>query len=693
MARHIVETEKFLKEIISELTSHARLAHDTETFGPLGIGGLNPFHGSRAFSHIFATKDDEFYVNFNNKLDWKHKQKLQPIFDDPNRIIYYVNAIFDGTISHFDGLKFNQRIIDCPSIARIDYNKHGKSKFDKESFLSMKYLAQYYKCQQKNDLVLEHIKSNDLYQKDYDGNYIKDIFKGKTIPEYQKVPIELMFEYGCDDARTTYDLGQKILNCINYKDKQYISDRDDDCPTMISVAQREVALTSVLLETKIKGVKHWEAYTKKAITKEEKDYKKLSTEVNKITGGINLNSGKQLAEFLTAKGVEVPRKDATEHAHKMRSNWLEKAKIAKEQGKDKHYHQAMDKAINYEKGNYITDKKTLKKLVEKNPKLDFLTKLTAAKEAEKKLNTYYRNFITLQDENYYIHADLNQNAAKTGRFSSSNPNLQNLEKYYVDLDDDDAFAVRKSFIADEGFRLFFVDYSQQEMIVMLDQAEEMPVIEKLKSGEYKDFYLAVKAILWALLSLDFSRYDIKQISLALAYGLGLLGLAKNLSLLPANANEEEENEAKRKVSDFKTKFFMALPKLKKFQKRLEREVKMYGKIHNAFGRVIYLDPEESYKALNAFVQSTSADITKASIIAVNNGLKEAGLESYFTICVHDENIFNIKIGEEEKAIPIIRKCMREAYPHKHIMLDVDFEYAPINKYGVSSWGEKQEWKS
>lgn len=687
MARHLVQTKKLLEEVIKELLQHKRLAHDTETYGPSKIGGLYPFHGSRSFAHQFATEHDEFYIDFNNKIDWKYKPLLQPIFNNPETLIFYVNAIFDGCISHFDGLTFKQRICDWQDIARIEYNlHHGKGGYE-ESILSMDYLTKYYKVGHKNDAVSEYIKQHDLYEKDSEGNYIRDIFKDKTIPLFHKVPIEIMFEYGCDDVRATFDGCIKTIKCINYKDSKYQHDKK-----MIDVAKNEIELAGVMLQTKINGVRHWSKYTKKAIRHESKLHENLKLEVQKITGGINLNSGKQLAEFLIKNGVDVPYKEPTEHAMKMKRNWLEKAAIAKDQGKEKHYHQAMEKALNYDKGNPITDKKTLKKIVEKHPDLDFLSKLTQAKEAEKKLNTYYKNFETLQDDNFRIHAELNQSATITGRFSSSNPNLQNLEKHYVDLDDDEAFAVRKSFIADEGFRLFFVDYSQQEMIVMLDQAEEMPVIEKLKSGEYKDFYLAVKAILWELLNLDFSRYDIKQISLALAYGLGLLGLAKNLKLLSANPDEDEINEAKKKVSDFKTQFFKALSKLKKLQKKLERQVKMYGKIHNAFGRVIYIDSDRSYKALNAFVQSTSADITKTAIINCNKELKAAGLETYFTICVHDELIFNVKIGEEEKALPIIKRCMREAYPHKHIMLDVDFEYSPINKYGVSSWAEKQEWK-
>lgn len=696
MGMNLINTEKLFFEAVNHLVTQDRLAHDTETFGPQAIGGLHPFHGSRSFSHIFADKNDEFYFDFNNCLDWKLKPKLQPIFDNEERLIFYVNAIFDGCISYFDGLTFKNRICDWAAIARVEYNRHQEERGE-DSFLSMDYLCNYYKIGQKDKAVEEYIKEHDLYQKDSEGKRIKDIFKGKIIPEYQKVPLELIFPYGCSDARNTFDGNTKTIKCINYKDGKYQHEKK-----MIEVAKNEILLLPSMLDAKIKGVRHWNDYTNKAISFEQKILNKTSSEVQEITGGINLNSGKQVAEFLISKGVEVPRKAPTDHSLKLAEGNLEKAKIQKDRidsntlkpssleiAKRK-YHEHMQKAIEYKKGNYITDKKTLAKIIEKHPDLDFISKITTAKEAEKKLNTYYKNFQTLQDENNYIHAELNQSATITGRFSSSNPNLQNLEKHYVGVDEDE-YAVRKSIIADEGCRLFMVDYSQQEMIVMLDQAEEMPVIEKLKSGEYKDFYLAVKAILFELLKITLSRYDVKQIALALAYGLGLLALAKNLKILPANPTEDDEEDAKREVKEFKANFFKALPKLKKFDKGLQRQIKMYGKIHNAFGRVIYIDKDYAYKALNAFVQSTSADITKTAIIKCDEEFKKAGLKSRFSICVHDELIFNIAIGEEAVALPIIKRCMRDAYPHKHIQLDVDFEYAPINKYGVSSWGEKQAW--
>ena len=133
MAQHLINTKLLLKEAVSELCNHDRLSHDTETKGPSGIGGLFPFHGSRSFSHIFATAEDEYYFNFNTGgINPKYISLLQPIFDDEKRIIFYVNAMFDATISYFDGLTFSQRIVDCPSIARVEFNCHDGGRYAKD---------------------------------------------------------------------------------------------------------------------------------------------------------------------------------------------------------------------------------------------------------------------------------------------------------------------------------------------------------------------------------------------------------------------------------------------------------------------------------------------------------------------------------------------------------------------------------
>ncbi len=668
--RHLINKPSLIAEAVKFLANEPRYSHDCESFNSRaddGYSALYPFHGGRAFSHIFATEKDEFYFDFNHGgIDRALLGQISPLFVNPDTLIYYCNAAYDCSLLAVDGIENKCRIVDAPTIARIDYNKHGKDEYAKESFLSMEYLAKYYGVQLKNDKVKEYIKENVLYAKS------KCIFTGKPIPLYNLVPLDLMFSYGCDDARTTFDLCIKIIKCINFKDNEYSPQRNGG--KMIDVAKNEILLTSAMVLPRVEGLRIWPEYIEKAIKHETKKEKMLSLEVDAITGGINLKSGKQVAEYLVKNGVDVSRKEPTEVMLERANKWELKSRELKKPEKQK---EALEKASEYRKGNYQTDADTLEMLADKYD-LPFLNKVTAAKQASKKVTTYYNNFMLMQDEHGIIHCDLRPEIAKTGRYVARAPNLQNLhkEKYHGK---DDEFLIRKSFIANEPDEvLLFADYKQQEMIVMLDQAEEMGVINRLLSGEFSDFYLATAATILEKTGKEITRKQAKAIALGLAYGQGAELLSRGLKCTTAEAKTTKKT------------FFAALPKLQALDKKLKNDVKIYGKIHNPFGRVSYISKGKEYVALNSFVQGMSADITKTAIINCGREFRAHGFKSRFSLCVHDELIFRVKENELEKITPVIESCMVSAYKYKHIGLGVDFEIARRNSSGVSAWGEKVE---
>lgn len=675
MAKNYINSKDKLSEAVKYLCGFPKLSHDTETFNPQvdeGFSALYPFAGGRAFSHVFATAEDEFYFDFNRGgIDRKYLGLLTPIFSDPSRLLYYVNALYDCSILAVDNIVNRCRICDAPSIARVEYNRHGKDEYSDESFLSMDYLAKYYGVQQKNDEVKQYIKEHALYAE------TDCRITGKPIPLYDKVPTELMFEYGCDDARTTYDLCSKILTRINTKDIEYQAQRSGG--KMIDVAKNEIELFPHILNARVEGLKVWTEYVERAIKHETRQEKLLTMEVDLITGGINLRSGKQVGNYLENNGIEMPRKEVTETALTRVEAWAEKAKEFEQKGKTEKAQEALKKSREYRLGNYRADAETLEKLSEKHD-LPFLKNIVAAKKANKKVGTYYKNFLLLKDDNDIIHCDLRPETAKTGRFTCRAPNLQNLHKEEYGGTPDE-FLIRKSFIANESDELLlFADYSQQEMIVMLDQAEEMSVINKLKSGEFDDFYLATAAVIKEKTGKDITRKQAKAIALGLAYGQGKDLLAASLGC------SVEEAMAIKKA------FFSALPKLKELDRKLKNDVKIYGKIHNPFGRVTYIPRGKEYVALNSFVQGMSADITKTAIVNCGRSFLESGFKSQFSLCVHDELIFRVKEHELENITGVIESGMVSAYKGKHIQLGVDFEISRRNSSGVSAWGEKVEYE-
>jgi len=688
MARHFIRRAQDIEGAVKALSLFNRLAHDTETFGPPGIGGLHPFHGSRAYAHVFATDQDEFYFDFNvGGISREHVGQLAPLFSDSKRLIFYVNAIFDNCMLHMDGIKNLCRIADVPALARIEYSRHGKDDFSDESFLGLDYLAQHYLKRRKNEELSKYIEKFDLYEKDTLGKHIKDNIQGRDIPLFNEVPFDISANYACDDARITYDLGRTVVSRINGKDTEMQG-------RMIEVARNEISLTSVVLDMKVEGLKVWVPYVERAITHEQAVSARALLEVEKSAPGVNTNSSAQLGAFLESKGVVVSRGNpppgmlgrALRNEEKARdlhaqinAGDLTEKKTKSLASKLAAVQLAAAKAY---AGNYLLDAQELERLAAKYT-LPFLKNVVGYKRAQKKISTYYTNFLHLRDSQDIIHCGLHQETAKTGRFSSSAPNLQNLhkEKWNPDWDLVEPMLIRRSFIAQGADEiLLFADYKQQEMMVMLDQAEEMDVIQLLLSGAFDDFYLATNAIIKRFTGKELTRQQAKAIALGLAYGQGKALLAHGLgvSLMEAEG--------------IKTAFFRALGRLQTFDASLKRHARVHGYIKNPFGRVTYIPRDKDYTALNAYVQGTSADITKMAMVRLGHPqtgrLVREGFKSKIALCVHDELIFRVKENELSRITPVIREEMSAAYPHKHLQLGVDFEISYRNKSGVSAWGEK-----
>ena len=378
MAKHLIQTVKQLDKAVKVLSSCKILAHDTETTG------LYPFHGDHAFSHIFASATDEYYFDFN-KLPRKKAASLQPILNDPIRIIFYINAKFDVAISRNDDLEFKCKIVDVPALARVEYNKHKASQGD--SFLSMDYLAEHYLDRRKDDKVKAYIKEHGLYKTDV---------MGEQAPDYSAVPIKLMFLYACMDGRLTYDLGMRVSQIINEKTDEYRESNPYD-KGLIDLCKNEIAFTKVICDIQHTGMLCDVRYTKRAYKHELRVAETTAAEVKDVIGQkFNPNSPKQITAYVMGElGLSLPKK------------------MVKKPG-------SFGKVW---KGNYCTDEKALSAL-----DVPVLNKIIASKKAQKKANTYYANFLKFRDKSDIVHCNLHQETAKTGRTSSSGPNFQNMSK-------------------------------------------------------------------------------------------------------------------------------------------------------------------------------------------------------------------------------------------------------------------------
>tara|TARA_R100001463_G_scaffold54827_1_gene106003 strand:- start:1974 stop:3839 length:1866 start_codon:yes stop_codon:yes gene_type:complete len=315
--------------------------------------------------------------------------------------------------------------------------------------------------------------------------------------------------------------------------------------------------------------------------------------------------------------------------------------------------------------------------------------IVQAREFNKARTTFIDTILTHEHKGR-IHADIHQMRSEsggtvTGRFSYSNPNLQQIPARNKDIGP----MIRSIFVPDEGCKWGSFDYSQQEPRVLvhfaaltgggLKGADE--VIESY-THEDPDFHQAVADMA------GIDRRTAKTINLGMMYGMGKGKLASELGL------DRDETE------DLFTQFHANVPFVKQLMEQATRKAENVGFLRTLLGRKCRFDTWEprafgihkplplwqaekeygrdlkrawTYKALNRLIQGSSADMTKKAMV----DLYEEGIVSH--IQVHDE--LNCSI-ESDKQAQKIKEAMENTVQLK-VPLKVDMDIG-------SSWGEMKK---
>lgn len=176
-----------------------------------------------------------------------------------------------------------------------------------------------------------------------------------------------------------------------------------------------------------------------------------------------------------------------------------------------------------------------------------------------------------------IHCHFNQYGAKTGRFSSSDPNLQNIPSHNKDI--------RKMFKASDGYVLMSSDYSQQEPKVMTQMCGDSKMIEAYRKG--KDLYAEIASLAFNTPyedCLEFRpdgstnpegkerRSQAKSILLGILYGRGINSIAEQL------------RTSKHKAQQIQDKVFKGFPAIPKFEDDSKRMAIEFGYVTTLWGR-------------------------------------------------------------------------------------------------------------
>lgn len=302
------------------------------------------------------------------------------------------------------------------------------------------------------------------------------------------------------------------------------------------------------------------------------------------------------------------------------------------------------------KGDPSVDKLALVQLKNEVPVCDKILKWRRVYKAQ---NTYLKTFSEQTDSQNILRGFFNQSGTRTGRFSSSGPNLQNITRSSSDLYDL-AGQLRNCFIARKDFAFLFADYSQIELRLAAHFARVPKMIDAILAGDnlhavtakgifkvgedhpkWKDYYAIGKTINFAVL-------------------FGAQG-GKLQEILAKQANLWITIYEASKYLD---QYHHTYPEIHAFFEEVHKEVVDNGGVRNAFGRYIEVPVNESYKGVNYKIQGTAADLIKNRLIKCARLLKDK--QSGMVLTVHDEIGFEIH-KTEANLIPQLVEIMSE--PH------------------------------
>lgn len=602
-------------DVVEHLKTKTRLGLDTETTG------LRMYHGAEACSIILAEEDQAYYFNFYAEpahdgsvapdefiLPHKYTESLQKeLFDDPEKTWYIQRAAnFDMPILSRWGLNLVGDVHCTLVIGRVvDNNRMGYSLA--EQLVDIK--------RAKDSTVEEYVKAHNLIT-------LKKIPGKQTMDKdmhYHKVPFKILAPYGESDGTNVIALGLHHEKKIAELDAAY-PDLIESNRSLKQVVENEKRLVKTIFRMKDYGCQIDIPYCERAVKYESDRAEKAAAKFKLETGHDYKASPKLFAEVF----------------------------------------QDQKHLWNYtKKGNPSFDADQLARF--EGPIAEAILELRDAKSK----GDFYQGFIYHADSKGVLHPNFNSEGTTHGRFSSSEPNFQNLTS-----EDDEAtlqgeFVVRRAIIPRPGFILLMPDYSQMEYKFALEMACRVKgrltaFGESINSG--MDFHDATRDLAKAVAGVDYPRKVFKVSNFLTLYGggVGKLSEALKIPMKEARIIRQAIKNAAPEIDDY----IQTITQI-----AVERKF-----IVNWFGRRCHFPVKHfAYKATNYHVSGGCADIVKIAMNRIDEYLLTK--KSRMTMTIHDELVLECHESEVEEVPKVVQEIMATAFTSKFIPLTVDMEWS------------------
>lgn len=602
----LVNTPSALGSMEVALAGSDMIAHDTET------SGLFVALGARVIGHAFAhfsgpTQITAYYVPIRHVGGHNENEPQLPVDRvsavvqrvlDAAKLVLYHHGKFDWGQSRADGVVFKSAFDDVATIATAEN--------ENEPSFALKRLASKY-C--TKDAANEQEELNEWMRKDARklGLPFKKRKKEKDgllgEPSYverfgfSRTPITTCGKYACHDVFYTL-----YLRAFKYVDTR---------TQWATVIDRENHVSRILHGMEWEGLEADAALIRDTHDWCGREYHHWLAEARRHTGNPGFEgTDAELRTLLYA-----------------------------------HYRMAVPKTTKNKQPSVDREARGLlaAKYPQFAPLLEVLDKLS---RAQKLYTTYTANFLRfVSPDDGRIHASYNQlerreqgGAPRTGRLSSADPNMQNIDSRPLELLDGSFVEIRRYFTVPEGYVRFYIDFSQIELRVLTWFCQDPVLLRCYQQG------LDVHQIIADQLGI--LRKIAKQVNFGNSYGMTEIGLALRL---PGYFQDPEGT--RRFAKQVLDAYFRRYRNIQLFKVQAANEMRANGCLYvNPFGRprrIPILNADEDWlrakgerQMMSSIVSGTAADIMKESMIRCDGIVQSRHTPAKQVQTIHDELVFD-----------------------------------------------------
>lgn len=257
------------------------------------------------------------------------------------------------------------------------------------------------------------------------------------------------------------------------------------------------------------------------------------------------------------------------------------------------------------------------------------------RELAKISGTYIKPFLERHQD--VVRTDFKQMGTSSGRFSSINPNMQNIPSR-----GEWANEIRKMFVPREGFVLVGADYSQIEFRIMADISMDEHLVNDFKNN--KDIHLSTASRILDKPEKDITKEERnlgKTINFSILFGQSSFGLSKLAGI--------ETSVASKYIEEY----FRTYKGVAEYIQKARKEAMKFGYVQSMFGRTRHIAGLTSRnrnivsaavrEAVNMPIQGGEADIMKLAMLDLDKMIeKEYKGDAFLLLQIHDELIFEVK---------------------------------------------------